>query len=104
MTDNHKIPHIRIPRSLLEDPLWIDLSLKEQHVFHVFIQLASFKHRTFNDHGVIIDLTPGQLCTSERDFVKHCNKEVTRTNVQRIWVKLKLCGFCAKKCAIEKQY
>lgn len=85
--------YFSLPRSFTRDPLWLDLPLEYQHVFLVILDHACWKPQKFDDHGVIIDLKPGQLCTTERDLAKKCNKKITRIIVQRAIAKLKVYSF-----------
>ena len=94
--------YIKIPRSLLKDPLWIDLSLESQHVFLVLLDHVCYRPRKFDDHGHLIDIEVGQICISERDLVKLCNKGMTRIKVQRSLVRLRLCRFLSQEVRHKK--
>lgn len=94
--------YFSIPRSLTTDPLWQELPLSYQHVFLVIVELACFKPRKFDDHGKIIDLLPGQLCMSERDLLKKCNKEISYNDVHRAIVKFKKYDFVKQEVKHRK--
>lgn len=94
--------YIKLPRCLLDDPLWIDLSLEDQHVFLILLQHVCYKPRKFDDHGHLIELNPGQICITERDLVKLCNKKMTRIKVQRSLVRLRLCRFMSQEVRHKK--
>lgn len=85
--------YIRIPRSLLNDPLWKKLSLAYQHIFIVLIEHACYQPRKFDDHGEIIELLPGQICISIREFKKLCHDQISKNDIERFFLKLKLYGF-----------
>lgn len=89
--------YFSLPRSFTRDPLWLDLSIEYQHVFLVILDHACWKNQKFDDHGVIIDLKPGQLCTTERDLAKKCNKKITRIIVQRAIEKLETYRFLIRE-------
>jgi len=80
--------YFRIPRSLTRNPLWLDLPPAYQHVFMVILDHVVFKETTFDDHGHIITLKPGQLCMSEREILTHCSKYISRIEIQRSIKKL----------------
>lgn len=82
-----------LPRSLTRDPLWLDLPPAYQHVFLVLIDRAVFTPTKFDDHGVVIDLNPGQLCASIREILDWCGKYTSKNDVERAIVKLKLLDF-----------
>jgi len=96
------IPHIRLPRSLLLDPLYQSLSLKHQNVFLTIILLAIWEPQPFDDHGVNVDLNPGQICISEQDLADKCHRDVSKIDAHRAIKKLKLCGFLSKEVPHRK--
>lgn len=102
MSENNCIPHIRLPRSLLKDPLWVDLPLAYQNVFLVLVEKVCFKPQRFDDHGVLIDLKPGQICISERQLLKFCNKYVSRNDIQRSIKKFILYDFVSQEVRHKK--
>lgn len=90
MSDNY----IRLPRSLILDPEYQDLSDFEQRLYTIILTIAAWKPRKFNDFGEIIDIQPGQICISERELEKYFpNKRVTRDHIRYAIKKLVLCGF-----------
>ncbi len=89
--------YISIPRSLLDDPLWVDMPHGYQHVFMVLLQHVCFRPRKFDDYGMIIELQPGQICISERGLLKLCNKYTTYNDVQRGLEKFVLYNFVMRK-------
>lgn len=93
---------IKIPRSLLDDPLWNSLSPVYQHIFIIIFKNACYKPRKFDDHGHILDLKPGQLCISEDDLRKLCHKSISENDIHRCIVKLKLYGFLSQKVNHKK--
>lgn len=89
-------------RSFLDDPLWVSLTPDEQHVFNIIAKLACYRPQKFNDHGLIIDLEPGQLCISQVDLAKKCHRSITKTKIERAIEKLKLCGFLRQEVRRKK--
>jgi hypothetical protein len=90
-------PFIQIPRSLLQDPLWVKLSPKCQIVFIQILSHVCYLPQKFNDHGNIIDLKPGQICTTIREILKWCGDDFSKTEIERCIKKLILCGFCGQE-------
>lgn len=82
-----------LPRSLTRDPLWLDMPVAYQHVFLVILDRSVFIPTKFDDHGHMIDLQPGQVCASLREIVDWCSKYISKNDVERSLVKLKLYGF-----------
>lgn len=85
--------YIRIPRSLLRNPLWLDMPPAYQHVFMVLIDHAVFIPTKHDDHGHMIELQPGQFCGSHADILRLCGKWVSLIEVERAIKKLILCQF-----------
>jgi len=88
-----EIGYIKIPRSLLFDPLWNSLSLLEQHIFLVILANTCYRPQKYNDHGVILDLEPGQFCTTYRELADLCKKKTTKDHVDRAIKKFALYHF-----------
>lgn len=80
--------YIKLPRSVLRDPLWFNMPPNYQHVFFVILENLCYRPQKFDDGGHIIDLKPGQLCISERELKKKCNRYVSRDDVKRSIKKL----------------
>lgn len=78
----YKIPHIRIPDSLLEDPIFFDALPEHQIIFIRMIRLAAFIPQEHNIRGHIIDLNPGQLCYSYRKLADICGKFITKDHIE----------------------
>jgi hypothetical protein len=93
---------IKIPRSLLRDPLWIDLPSSYKEVFFVILENVYYKPTRFDDHGHLIDLMPGQICISERELLKRCGKFVTRIEVQRAIKRLSCVGYLSQEVRHKK--
>jgi hypothetical protein len=89
---------IQIPRSLFTDPLWIKLSPECQLVFIQILSRVCYLPQKFDDHGTIIDLKIGDVCTTFRDMEKWFNhKDFSRTKIERCIKKLILCRFCGQQ-------
>lgn len=87
------VSYIRLPRSFLKDPLWINLKPIHQYVFMVILTHMAYEPYEFDDHGFFIHVQPGQLCISERDFQTLCGKHISRIQIQRSYQKLRGCHF-----------
>lgn len=86
--------YICLPRSLILNPLWIDLPSSYKEVFLVILELVRYGSPTqFDDHGHLITILPGQLCISEQGLADKCSKYITKTIVHRTILKLDLYGF-----------
>lgn len=85
--------YFSLPRSFTRDPLWLDMPLAYQHVFLVILDHACWQDQLFDDHGMMIQLKPGQLCTTVRDLAKKCGKGITYMIVHRAIEKLGMYRF-----------
>lgn len=93
---------IKLPRSLLKDPLWKDLPLSYQHVFLVILEHVCYRPQKFDDHGHIIELQIGQMCASLREIRKLCGKYIKLWDVERGIDKLILCQFVRQEVRHRK--
>jgi len=83
-----------LPRSLTRNPLWLDLPPAYKQVFLVIVDYALFGGpQTFDDHGQLIELQPGQICISERGLMDLCGNGISKNDIHRSLVKFKLYGF-----------
>ena len=69
--------HLRIPRSLHENPLYFDAHPIYQAILHRFFYLASYRIQEHNINGKIIILKPGQFCWSLRNLQKECGAKIS---------------------------
>jgi hypothetical protein len=99
---SNSIGYIRIPRSLLENELWTDLSPAYRDVFLVILQHVCFLPRKFDDHGVILNLKPGQVCATIREIVGWCGKHGDKNIVERSIKKLIYLGFLRQEVRHKK--
>lgn len=90
MSDNG---YLKIPRSLLTNPLWLELPFHYQHIFLVILQNVCYKNQKHDDHGIILDLQPGQWCVTYRQLAKLCHPQITKNDIERSVKKFILCGF-----------
>lgn len=100
MSDNNKneiIPHIRLPRSLIESAQWKALNSFDRDVFMCIVYNASYHEREFNDFGKIINLKVGQACLSYQEIADFCgplpgnnktNKKPTKKNAENSTLKI----------------
>ncbi len=93
---------IQIQRSFLTDPLWLNLPHNYQHIFIVIIAHACFEPTSWDDHGHEIELQPGQLCTTIREIQGWCARGISKNEVERCIVKLKLYRFLRQEVRHHK--
>lgn len=93
---------VALPRSILEDPLWKDTPPAQKEVFIVILENACYKPQRFDDHGHIIDLSPGQFCASIREIEKLCGKWITKKNVENAMSRFEKYGFWGQEVRHKK--
>lgn len=85
---------IKLPRSLLEDPLWKSLPYTYRHVYLTILANVVFKPTIQDDFGVLISLSPGQFLTTERELVRLCDEpDIDKSLVHRALEKFKKLNF-----------
>jgi hypothetical protein len=105
--------NIFIPRSLFSDPLWNSFSSEEKEFAFEILARVCFKSQKFDDHGVIINLAPGEICASIREMAswiygrknfksikngkKVDNFDSVTTFVERSLTKFKKVNFCRQE-------
>lgn len=94
--------YIRIPRSLLNDTLWRELTPKCHHIFFVILEHAVFRQTEFISNNQIFILQPGQFCTTIRKLVELSSGEISKNDVERSIYKLILCGFLRQEVRHKK--
>ena len=67
---------VKLPRELLENPLWMDLRMTYQKVFLTILQHCCYQDRDFSINHNLVRIKKGQLCASIRGIVDLCNKGV----------------------------
>ncbi len=92
---------IKLPRSLLSNPLWQELNSLNQKLFITILFKCAYYNRKFDNRGLLIDLQPGELCASMRQIASWCGKEFTKNHVNRGLDKLISLGFLTKKTPIK---
>jgi len=75
-------PHIRIPNSVLDDPLYYDARLTHQAIFIRLIRLAAFKPMRHDIRGKIVDIKPGQLCYALQKIAELTGKHTSKDDVE----------------------
>jgi hypothetical protein len=75
---------IKLPRKLLQDPLWKSLSLEYRHIFLILLENMTFQAKKMNDHGQIINLKIGQILLTQRQLVELCDEAtIDRSKIRR---------------------
>ncbi len=64
---------IQIPRSLLDHPSFMKAPADQRYFLIWIIQNSRFLPSDFDDHGITIQLLPGQLCGTIRQFAEDAN-------------------------------
>lgn len=86
--------YIKIPRSLLNDPLWKSLPFTYRHVYLTILQHMVFKETTYDDFGVLVTLKPGELITTIRRLAELCNEtDIDKSLIERALAKFEKIGF-----------
>lgn len=94
--------HIRVPRSLTQDPLFRDLPCEYKIVIYTILENVCYRPQRFNDHGIIIELQPGQLCMPYRELAERCGKDITKNHVERGVKRAAKCGFVRQEVRHKK--
>lgn len=94
--------YFSIPRSLSRDPLWMDLPLACKQVFLIILDHAVYVPTKHNDHGHIIDLSPGQYCGSYATIQELMGKDFSRVEAERAAKKLILVKFLRQEVRHRK--
>lgn len=85
---------IKLPRSLLTSPEWLDLSYEYRHIFMTILVHMAYKPITQNNHGIMMDLQVGELMTTYRNLAKLCHDpKIDRNMVDRALKRLNELGF-----------
>jgi hypothetical protein len=96
------IPHIRLPRSLLDNDLWINLPLGYREVFLAILDHICFRPQKFDDHGNLIELLIGQVCTTIREITTWLGKFGNKNIVERAIKKFILYDFVRQEVRHSK--
>lgn len=94
---------IKYTRSLHTNPVYKSLSFEYRHIFMTILVHMAFKPIQLNDHGVLIDLKPGQFMTTIRGLAKLCDeKEIDAPKVQRALTMFENVGFSIQETIHRK--
>ncbi len=86
--------YFNIPRELLFDPIFKGLSYEYRHIFLTILAHIAHKPMKLDDHGVLIELNPGQMMTTLRDLERLCNeKGIDKSKIERALRKFFSVGF-----------
>lgn len=103
------IPHLRIPRSLLNHEYWSTVRRIYKEIYLIILENCCFAETTFCSGDKKIHLKPGQLCTTFRALVDLCNKNIRYQNdkvdlslIQRCVSSLKLAGLSLHETIHDK--
>lgn len=73
---------IKLPRSLDENPHWVDARPNHIRIFMTIVFRAAFKKMTHNIQGVLIEIQPLQLCATIRQILDWSGKWVSKNDVE----------------------
>ena len=93
---------IKIPRSLLNSETWEKLIPKHKVVFLTIMKIVCYRPFSFDDFGVIINLLPGQVCTTYKELADKCGKGINKNDSERGIKKLKLLRFVSTEVRHKK--
>lgn len=62
---------IKLPRSLLTDPVWGKFSSDEKIIFITLLTNMAWKETVLDDFGVLTVVKPGQVLMTQRDLVRN---------------------------------
>lgn len=100
MEDN---TYIKYTRSLHTNPVYKSLSFEYRHIFMTILVNMAFKPVQMNDHGVLINLKPGQFMTTIRGLAKLCDeKGIDAPKVQRALMMYENIGFSIQETIHKK--
>lgn len=95
--------YIKIPRSLLNDPIWKSLPYTYRHIYLTILQHMAFEACKQNDFGLLTELQPGQFLTTERKLVDLCDEEeIDKSLIHRALIKFRSLGFSNHKTNRKK--
>lgn len=94
--------YFRVPRSLTRSRLWEDANPMHKMMFITILDHVLFTHAKFDDHGVILDLRPGQFCASHEEIAKLCGEKFKKIDVQRGLTRFEKYGFLRQEVIHRK--
>lgn len=74
---------IKIPRSLYQKDFWKKFDCHQRMIVLMILSNLSYAKHKFNNHGTIIDLEIGQVCTTYREIAEWCGEDVSKDKVMR---------------------
>lgn len=85
---------IKIPRSLLNDSKWVNLTSFDRDLYLAILGHIRFEEQKFNDYGTDIIIKPGQVCASFEEIAKWCgvyqnHKKPTKKNIENSLARLR---------------
>jgi len=89
--------YLRIPRSLLEDPMFRDARTEYQHVFMVLLSRSAFAPYDINDHSVLVRVEVGEICFSIDQIARFCGRWITAKQVERAIHYFRKCHFLGQR-------
>lgn len=100
MEDNS---YIKYTRSLHTNPIFKSMSFQYRHIYLTILVNMAYKPIQLNDHGVLINLKPGQFMTTVRELVKLCDeKSIKKGTVERALIMFEKVGFSGQETGHTK--
>ncbi len=81
---SHNTSHgwIKLHRSLLEHPLWLNSTNEQRVILVTLLMLANHTEKKWEWQGRPYTCKPGQLITSQESLRKKCSRRISRRQIQ----------------------
>jgi hypothetical protein len=81
---SHNTSHgwIKLHRSLLEHPLWLNSTNEQRVILVTLLMLANHAEKKWEWQGRPYTCKPGQLITSQESLRKKCSRRISRRQIQ----------------------
>lgn len=97
------LTYIKYSRNLHTNPVFKGFSYQYRHIFLTILVNVTYKSLIVNDHGVLIDLKPGQLMTTLRDLVRLCDEpDIDKSKIERALTFFEKCQFSRQETRHRK--
>lgn len=85
--------YVKLYRSLMESPVWVNLTPWQKVVMVTLLMLVCWKPAKYNYYGTDVIVEPGQFICSQKQLEKACGKGITRQMVRSTLKKLEMLNF-----------
>lgn len=95
--------YIKYTRDLHTNPVFKSLPYQYRHIFITLLVHMAFRPVRMNDHGVMIDILPGQLMVTFKEIVRLCDEEdIDKSKVQRALILFEKTGLTRQETIHRK--